>query len=390
MKLRPAAPVRLGIVGVGGMGSWHARSVLAGRAGRVKLAAVCDVVPEAMAPFEGVQKFEDSRKLIRSGAVDAVLIATPHFLHTPVAIDAMGAGLHVLTEKPVAVHKADAIRMVRAHAKSPGAVFAVMFQTRTSSLFRRLRSLLQSGELGPLSRIHWTVTDWFRADAYYASGGWRATWKGEGGGVLTNQCVHNLDAWAWLFGMPKTVRGWCGFGKYHPIEVEDDVTAFFEYPNGLTGLFVTSTGEAPGYNRMEIVGDRGHVVVEKGAITFMRNEVSAKAFARSSRNAYDVPDCWEVSVPAGREPADHSRVIANFADAILNGAPLIAPAEEGLNQVELSNSIVLSALTGKTVALPMNAALFERTLRGLIRKSKRRLGVKARAVGEKPRYIVGS
>jgi len=388
MKLRPAGPVRLGLIGTGGMGSWHAQSVREGRAGRATLAAVCDVVPAAMAPFGDIPRFDDSRKLVRSGLVDAILIATPHFAHTPIAIDALNRGVHVLTEKPMAVHKDDALSMLRAHKRNPGTVFAVMFQTRVSSLYRKVRDLLRGGELGPLSRIQWTVTDWFRSDAYYASGGWRATWKGEGGGLLTNQCVHNLDMWQWLFGMPKAVRGWCGLGKYHPIEVEDDATAFFEYPGGLTGVFVASTGEAPGINRLEVAGDRGHLRVERGTITFLRNEVPASGFCRASKTAYAVPDHWEVSIPAGREGADHARIIANFAEAILGRAPLISPAEEGIRQVELSNSILFSSLLGRTVALPMNAGAFARKLNGLIAKSHRRLAVRARARGEVPRYIV--
>jgi predicted dehydrogenase len=387
MKGRTAGPVRLGIVGTGSMGSWHARSVLDGRAGRVTLAAVCDIAPKAMEPFGGVAKFDDSRKLVRSGTVDAILIATPHFAHTPVAIDALAHGVHVLTEKPMAVHKADAQSMLRAHAKNRRTVFAVMLQERTSSVFRKVRALVRAGELGPLRRIQWTVTDWFRSDAYYASGGWRATWKGEGGGLLVNQCVHNLDMWQWLFGMPKTVRGWCGLGKYHPIEVEDEATAFFEYPGGLTGLFVASTGEAPGVNRLEVAGDRGRLAVEKGTITFVRNEVSAEAFCRSSTSCYAVPDSWEVSIPAGRQGADHAKVIANFADAILDGRPLVAPAAEGLNQVELSNSILLSSLAGRAIELPMDAAAYDRTLKGLMKKSKRHVGVRVRVKSEVPGYI---
>jgi len=380
--------VRLGIIGVGSMGSWHARSVLEGKVKRCRLAAVCDVRPEALKGWGNIPVFGDSRKLIRSGAVDAVLVATPHYFHAPISIDALGAGLHVLTEKPVAVHKADALRMAAAHRKHSRLVFAAMFQMRNYAIFRKLRSLIKAGELGPLRRVQWTATDWFRTDTYYASSGWRATWKGEGGGLLTNQCVHNLDIWQWLFGMPERVRGFCGFGRYHPIEVEDDVTAFFSYKNGMTGLFVASSGEAPGVNRLEIAGDRGHITVERGTITFLRNEVSASDFARKSRAVYETPDYWKAHIPAGSGGGDHAEVVANFVDAILDGAPLVAPAEEGIRQVELSNAIVFSAMEGTDVRLPMGQGEFARLLAKLARGSRKRLDDRGRPASEVPKYIV--
>ena len=385
----PTKEVRLGIIGTGAMGSWHADSIIGGKVRRVRLSAICDIRASAMDRFKGIPKFTDSQKLIRSGTVDAVLIAAPHFLHTTIAIDALDNGLHVLTEKPLAVHKADAIQMKKAHSRNKSAVFAAMYQQRTLNLYKKIRSLVKGGELGRLRRILWTVTDWFRSDAYYASSDWRATWKGEGGGLLTNQCVHNLDMWQWLFGMPDRVRGFCGFGRYHDIEVEDDVSAYFSYKNGTTGILVSSSGEAPGNNRLEIVGDRGQLVVENGEIIFLRTEVSTEAFCRNTKTAYEVPEFWRAKIRFTSGGGDHADVISNFADAIIDGKPLIAPAGEGINQVELSNAIVCSSLLGKELNLPMNPKLFSGVLSKLIKGSKKRIGKSARMAGEVPRYIVG-
>ncbi|MFN3685171.1 MAG: Gfo/Idh/MocA family protein, partial [Fimbriimonadaceae bacterium] len=246
-----AGEVRLGIIGIGNMGSHHVRSMPQVR--RCRLTAVCDVVPSKMDWIDGVDKFVDSRELIRSGLVDAVLVATPHYDHTTIGIDALDNGLHLLTEKPISVHKADCVRLIAAHKRNPNLKFAAMFNQRTDPHYQRIRRIVRGGELGEIQRTSWIITDWFRSEAYYASGGWRATWAGEGGGVLLNQCPHNLDLFQWICGVPTRVDAKCSFGKYHRIEVEDEVTAYLEYANGATGVFVTSTGEAPGTNRLEIV-----------------------------------------------------------------------------------------------------------------------------------------
>ena len=361
--------VRLGIIGVGGMGGCHARSILGGNVKRLKLVAICDTNPKALAAFDDtVKKFDDSRVLIRSGEVDAVAIATPHYAHTTIGIDALKQGLHVLVEKPISVHKADCERLIAAW-KGKKQVFSAMFNQRTDPHYQRIRDLIQAGELGKLQRVSWIITNWFRTQAYYNSGGWRATWQGEGGGVLLNQCPHNLDLLQWLCGMPVRVRGFCNLGKRHNIEVEDEVTAYFEYANGATGVFITSTGEAPGTNRLEICGDRGKVVLENGDIRFTRNEVPADEFLRTSQEGFATPAVWNITFPPCDGGPQHNGILRNFTEAILDGKPLLAPAQEGIRSVELSNAMMLSSFTGKTVELPLDGKVYERHLRQLIKKS---------------------
>jgi predicted dehydrogenase len=361
--------IRLGIIGLGNMGQHHARNILEGKIPRVELAAVCDAVAANLEKFPQVQGFSTPEALFASKRVDAVIIATPHFAHTALGIAALDAGLHVMVEKPISVHRADAERLIAAH-KNPRQVFAAMFNQRTDPYYQAIRQLVRSGELGAVRRVQWTITNWFRTEAYYASGGWRATWRGEGGGVLLNQCPHNLDLYQWIFGMPKKVTGFCSFGRYHGIEVEDDVTAYFEYPDGLHTTFITSTGEAPGTNRLEIASDRGRIVYEDDKISFTRNEVPSGEFSRTSPEAFGRPATQEVAVPAEGHGGQHNEILQNFAAAILDGAPLIAPAEEGIHSVELANAILLSAWTGKSVALPLDGAVYERALQEKIATSK--------------------
>ena len=358
--------VRLGLVGLGNMGSAHARMLIEGRVPGATLAAVCDVDEQRLAPFAGVPGFTNSRRMIDSGAVDAVLVATPHYAHTTIGIEALRAGLHVLVEKPISVHKADAQRLIAAH-RGKKQVFAAMFNQRTDPYYQKVRELVCGGELGPIRRVNWIITDWFRPESYYASGGWRATWAGEGGGVLLNQCPHNIDLFQWMFGMPARVRGFCQLGRYHAIEVEDDVTAYFEYPDGKTAVFITSTGEAPGTNRLEITAEQGRLVLENNQLSYTRNEVPTAQFSRTTRGMFSRPEIWNVDIPLPNHRGEqHLGILKNFTAAILRGEPLIAPAAEGLRSVELANAILLSSLQGRTVELPLSAPVYEKTLKKLI------------------------
>lgn len=357
--------VRLGVIGVGAMGARHAEQILGGAVPRCELVAVCSPIPEQVARFPQQRQFARSEDLIRSGEVDAVLIATPHYQHTTIGMDALRNGLHVLVEKPISVHKADAERLIAAHT-NPRQVFAIMFNMRTEPLFQKVRSLITNGDLGRLQRFSWTVTHWFRPDAYYASAPWRGTWAGEGGGVLLNQCPHQLDLLQWFFGMPQRVRAFCHFGKYHRIEVEDEVTAYLEYDNGLTGVFIASTGEAPGTNRLEIAGDNARLVVEGTTLTLTRNEIPTSVFCRTTKELFPAIPAKTTTETIPSFAGQHMAIVRNFVEAILDGVPLIAPAAEGIRSVELGNAMLLSSLQNRTIELPMDGAMFERELQRLI------------------------
>jgi predicted dehydrogenase len=361
--------VKIAVVGLGNIGSLHLENIA--KDPTVELAAVCDIVPEkatAAAERYGAKAFFDSDSLLAAKVCDAVIIATPHYAHTTIGIAAMGQGYHILVEKPISVHKADCERLIAAHT-DPGIVFAAMFNQRTDPYYQKIRDLVKSGELGKLLRVNWIISNWFRTQTYYDSGGWRATWEGEGGGVLLNQCPHNLDLMQWIVGMPLQIRGFCDIGKRHTIEVEDEVTAYMVYPEGCTGLFVTSTGEAPGTNRLEIAGDQGKIVMEDDRILYTRNEIPATEFLRTSKAAFARPPVWDVTIPVQGHGGQHAAILANFASAILRGEALIAPAEEGINSVEMANTMLYSSLKGRPIDLPLDSAAYEQELMRLIAES---------------------
>jgi predicted dehydrogenase len=362
--------VRLGVIGIGTIGTLHLKNAAA--LDRVTVAAVCDIVPEkaqSAATAYGCRAYLDSDELLQDKLCDAVVIATPHYDHTSIGIAALGTGHHVLVEKPISVHKADCERLIAAYRKRPGAIFGAMFQQRTDPRYRRMKQMVDTGEVGELVRVSWICSNWFRTQAYYDSGGWRATWAGEGGGVLTNQCPHNLDLLQWICGMPDRVWATCSLGKRHQIEVEDEVTSYLAYPGGGTGTFVTSTGEAPGTDRFEIAGDRGKLVLAGGVLTFTRNAVPATEFLRTSPERFAKPPSTTEILAVEGQGGQHAEILANFVDGILEGQPLIAPAEEGIHSVELANAILYSSLIGEAVDLPLDGEAFERELNKLIATS---------------------
>jgi predicted dehydrogenase len=361
--------VRLGLIGCGNIGGAHRKNIEESRVTRCKLAAVCDVDADRLKKYDGYPQFTDPQEMFASGLIDAVLVATPHYDHIPLGIAAIEAGLHVLIEKPLGVYTADCKRLLAAYEarERQDLVFAEMFNQRTDPRYIRLKEMIDAGEFGKITRISWTITDWFRSDSYYASGGWRATWAGEGGGVLLNQSPHQLDLYQWLFGMPDRIRAFCHFGKYHDIEVEDDVTAYMEYDSGTTATFVSTTGEAPGVNRLEFACDRGLVTVEDDALLWKRNITPTAEHCQTTKEAFGRPDTWEVRIPlgGGRGP-QHAGILQNFCDAILDQATLIAPAQEGIHSVALANGMLLSTLEDATIHLPLDDSLYEQHLKKLI------------------------
>jgi predicted dehydrogenase len=368
-----SSSVALGIIGLGNMGSLHARNVRDGNIPGLHLAAVSDTDPARLEPFATVERHADWQELIRSPQVQAVLVVTPHFSHVPIGRAVLEAGRHLLMEKPLAVSRADCAQILSV-PRQPGQVFALMFNQRGDPAFLKIREMIQNGVLGRIQRVQWTVTDWYRPEIYYQSGGWRATWAGEGGGVLVNQCPHNLDLYQWLFGMPQRVRGFCGFGRHHDIEVEDEATAIFEHPD-FTGVFVTSTGEAPGVNRLEIAADHGRLVLESRQLVFHRNAVPAAQFSRTTREMFGRPEVEHVEIPLPAHLGEqHVGILKNFTAAIQDGRPLIAPGEEGIHSVELANAILLSACTQQTVDLPVADHDFGELMARLIRQSSRGRG----------------
>lgn len=362
----------MGIIGLGNIGRYHADYLLAGKVPRCKLTAICSSSLQKLGDYraKGLKPFNDSRQFFRSRAIDAVVIATPHYQHPALGIAAFQSGLHVMVEKPIAAHKADAERLLAAHRKNQKLVFSVMFQMRTEPPYQIIRELIQDGKLGQLVRFNWINTDWFRTEAYYASGGWRATWRGEGGGVLLNQSLHFLDMLCWLCGAPNRVRGFCQFGRFHQIEVEDNVAAYLEWPGGATGTFISSTGEAPGTNRLEIAGTLGKLVLENNRLTFTRNTVDMIKLSRTAKQGFVKPETTTEEIPFANAAAPHAALMQNFVNAILEGGPLLAPGEEGIHSIELANAMVYSSLLGQTVELPLDGAAWERKLNELIAGSK--------------------
>jgi predicted dehydrogenase len=352
--------VRLGVIGLGNIAGKHIQNISSGEVANCDLAAVCSRQPDESINDLGVPHFTDYRELLGSGLCDAVLIATPTFNHYEIGCAALGAGLHVMMEKPLGLSVLEGEKLLTQLQLDQ--VFALMLNQRTDPLFRAMREVIDQGRLGSITRTHWTMTNWFRPEVYFQVSDWRATWRGEGGGLLVNQCIHNLDIFQWLCGMPASVRAFCRFGRYHDIEVEDEVTAYFEYDAGATGVFVGSTGEAPGVNRFDIIGDRGALHFDGERLTLTANTPATSEYNHETRDMFGMPETTTRDITPDRDLNQHAVVLANFTAAILEGEPLIAPAAEGLNSLALANSMLLSSWEDRKVTLPLDSVHYQRAL----------------------------
>jgi predicted dehydrogenase len=354
--------VRYGIIGLGNQGSYYAVGLFdKGATVDAEVTALCDINPAKIESIKGrlqntnAAYFTDYKEMLDSGLCDAILVETPHYQHPEIVMEALSRGIHVICDKPAGVYTKQVREMNESAGKS-NALFTMMFNQRTNCVYRKMREMVQAGKLGRLQRVNWVITNWFRTQTYYDSGSWRATWEGEGGGVLINQCPHQLDLVSWIIGeLPVSVHGFCGYGQWHNIEVEDEVTAFFRYKNGATGTFITTTGEAPGTNRLEISGTLGRLVCEGDRLCFWENETDSATFIQTATNGFAHPKHTKIDIETDGETPQHIGIINNFTAAILGREPLFVDGTEGIRGVELMNAIELSGWKGGAeVTIPVD------------------------------------
>ncbi|NCF74248.1 MAG: Gfo/Idh/MocA family oxidoreductase [Gammaproteobacteria bacterium] len=362
--------VRLGVIGLGNIAKQHIDNVRSGQVADCEIAALCSRSPSELATEIDVPHFTDYRELIASGHCDAVLVATPTFSHFDIGAAALEAGLHVMMEKPIGMSVKEGEDLLA--LQPDGQIFALMLNQRTDPLFVTMRDLIEQGTLGEICRTQWTMTNWFRPEIYFQVSDWRATWRGEGGGLLVNQCIHNLDIFQWLCGMPRSVRAFCRFGRYHDIEVEDEATAYFEYDNGASGVFMGSTGEAPGVNRLDIVGDKAALSFDGERLLLIENKPATRQFSRETRDMFGLPQSSVSDITPDRTCNQHAAVLENFTGAILGNETLIAPAVEGINSLALANSMLLSTWESDAIALPLDKIRYQKALERRIANSSLR------------------
>ena len=371
--------VKIGILGFGNMGTGHARNIMEGKCPELELTAIADKNPariEAVKEAYGdkIATFATAEEMFDSGLIEGCIIAVPHYDHTVYSIECMKRGIHVMCEKPAGVY-AKAVREMNAEAdKHPEVVFGMMFNQRTNHVYRKMRELVKSGKYGEIRRTNWIITNWYRTQYYYDSGDWRATWSGEGGGVLLNQCPHQLDLWQWICGMPVKVRSNLRFGQWHDIEVEDDVTTYVEYENGATGVFITTTGDAYGTNRFEVQMDKAKLVVENDQLTVYEFEYSTEEYTRTLQSSFTSMPVKKLEIETDGQNPQHVGVLNAWAGAILRGEPLVADGREGINGVTLSNAMHLSCFLDKMVELPIDDDLFYEELMKRVATSRRKEG----------------
>ena len=383
--------IKLGVIGIGNMGSAHARDVVEGKCPDFVLTAVADINPNRLNWAKenlgaDVACFGSAVEMLDSGLVNACIVAVPHYDHPGLAIACMERGIHVMVEKPAGVYTKQVEEMNAVADKHPEVVFAMMFNQRTNHVYRKMKELVASGKYGQIRRTNWLITNWYRPQRYYDSGAWRATWAGEGGGVLLNQCPHQLDLWQWICGMPIKVHAHLHYGKWHNIEVEDDVTAYVEYENGATGVFITTTGDACGTNRFEIQMDGAKLVAEHDKLTLIEYEMLESEFTKIADSPFAAMKVAEVPVETDGQNPQHDGVINAWGGAILRGEKLVADGREGIFGLTLSNAMHLSSWQDKTINLPFDANVYYEELNKRIQTSKEKKNVVSQVADTKSSY----
>ncbi|MCE4048597.1 Gfo/Idh/MocA family protein [Bacillus sp. Au-Bac7] len=365
--------VRLGVIGLGAQGGAYADFLAEGRVANMVLGAICDIDPAkktaAAEKFPGIPFYDNYIDMVKGSEIDAIVTCVPHYLHPEMAIEALKRDIHALVEKPAGVYTKQVKEMNDFAATKPELTFGIMFNQRTNPLYQTLKSLIDTGEIGNIRRTNWMITTWWRPQGYYDQGAWRATWNGEGGGVLVNQAPHQIDLLQWICGMPKKVYSNVKYGFQRNIAVEDEVTALLDYGNGATGVFITCTHDVIGTDRFEILGDKGKIVVDDSQkITIKRlvkpeSEMSAtmsmhevtKIFMGGNTQELYSEEVLEFESVWGEQ---HIAVLENFAANIIDGTPLLAPGSDGINGVALANAIHLSSWLDKEVELPIDEEVY--------------------------------
>lgn len=367
--------VKVGIIGIGNMGSSHAKTIIEGKCPDLELVAVAENNSKRIDWGKeninaDITYFDSAIDMLDSGLIDACIVAVPHYQHTEYAIECLKRGIHVMVEKPAGVYTKQVKEMNAEAEKHHEVVFAMMFNQRTNCVYRKMRELIHSGKYGQIRRVNWIITNWYRPQAYYDSGDWRATWSGEGGGVLLNQCPHQLDLLQWICGMPTKIHAHLHYGKWHDIEVEDDVTAYLEYANGATGVFITTTGDAKGTNRFEVQLDGAKIVVDRDNIMLTEYELSEPEFSKTNKAPFGIIPSKEIKVETDGLNEQHAGVLKAWGASILRGEPLIAGGAEGINGLTLSNAMHLSSWLGKEIELPFDEELYYNELMKRVATSK--------------------
>lgn len=393
--------VKLGIIGVGQQGGTYT-ALITGKhinptgmnlpkmeINNIEIGAFCDIDENVRKKlkelFPDTPIYENYIDMLDSGNVNAIVTTVPHYLHTTMGIDALNRNINVLLEKPAGVYSKQVEEIIEVSKTKPELTFAVFFNQRMNPLYKKLKEIIENGEIGNIRRTNWIITTWYRPQAYYDMSNWRATWGGEGGGVLVNQAPHQIDLLQWLCGMPKKVYANVKYGYMRNIAVEDEVTAIFDYGNGATGVFVTCTHDLSGTDRLEILGDKGKIVVEGSKTAYVtrlsktEQEINKSVNDKESifklmmggvtgKNEYATTETIEFPSAWGVQHAD---ILRNFVDNITLNTPLVADGAEGINGVKIANAIHLSSWLKKEVDVDGNEDLFLKLLQEKIQQEEK-------------------
>ncbi len=359
--------IRTALIGIGVMGKKYAKMICDGEVKGIMLTAVVcrnsDAAKWVKALGRDIKIFESAEKLFENpDYYDAVIIATPHKSHPQLANNAFELGKHVMCDKPAGISVSDAVKMSKAAEKS-NKIYAMMFHQRLYPKHIKIKEILNEGRLGDLKRIMLVNSRYLRTSHYHKSGSWRSSWSGEGGGALINQGQHILDIWQWLFDMPQSLYADICFGKYNDFKVDDELTIQMRYKNNLTAVFMLTTGEAVHQERLEIVGNKGKILLEDDTLHIYSYSENCDDYIKTAKvNSRENLSINEEIIKFDKIEEPYAQMLENFAGAVFGENTLIADGRNAVNPIMLTNAAYYSAWKGEAVKLPIDADEYDRML----------------------------
>ena len=371
--------MKLGIAGIGVIGESYLKLFKEGRIKEGEVAAVASRNTQRVEKIleklnlQEVRVYGSLKEMLEKESLSGVIITTPHKLHVSMMKEALQMGVSVLTDKPLSSTRKEAEEMAVFAKDYPDLVKGVLFNKRANPIHKEIKKIIESGELGILRRALYEVTDYYRSHRYYEESGWRGTYEEEGGGVLMNQAVHQMDLLTWFTDLPKEVMAFLKEGSHRPMTTENDAYLHLFYEGGGVGHFITSTHESPGVHRLELSFDQGQILMEnEKTLKITKLQEPEEDFSRKTETLFaHVPGTLEVKeFEPLEDKEEHVRTIENFIRAIEGKEKIQSSLEEAVKSITLVNAAYLSHFTGKKGAMDFSLEEYDRELHRKIQEER--------------------
>jgi predicted dehydrogenase len=339
-----SARIKCGVVGAGVIAPAHIESLQL--LPDVEVSFICDLIEEkarAVSQKYGIDKIgTDYREMLDDKELDCICVCTDHASHSPITVDALDSGKHVICEKSLAASLAGLDAMLEAHKRNPNQVFCGVFQHRFDQVFRYLKSLIDEDALGTVLTAGINALC-FRSDEYYQGDKWRGTWNEEGGSVLINQAIHYLDLLNWISGGIESLgASYQNLTHQESIETEDTATASVKFKSGALGTVSATCSSHLGWDmNIGFYGTEGSVEIRNGELV----RVMFKDPEREQEVKTGFSKCKDLNQLNSLKSyygSGHPGQLADFINAVRQGTEPFVTGESAAETVKIVMAIYRS------------------------------------------------